>query len=626
MRHVMILALCAFATLGATAAQKLTGTPIGTENGWNYSTNSVEKDIASRLFDGDYNTYFATEERSYTWAGLDLGQPYVIKRVGWSPRNTSVGPDRVVLGVFQGANSPDFLDAIPLYIITEKGIRGAMSYADVDCSRGFRYVRYVGPSDARCNLSELEFYGDEGAGDDTRLYQLTNLPTVIVNTVGSQEPFDKETEIPGNIIILDDNKIDTEHAGGIRERGNSSRRFPKKPWRIKFEKKQSPLDAPAKAKKWTLINNYGDKSLMRNIVGFEIARRLKMKYVPYCRPVDVILNGEYKGCYQLCDQVEVNPGRVEITEMEVTDVRMPELGGGYLIEVDAYAEKEPPMTWFKSDKGVPVTIKSPKDDVMRPVHYGYAQTLFNNIEKALWNKSFTAADGYRSLLDIESVLAHFIVNETVGNPDTYWSVYMYKERGDDLFYTGPIWDLDLAFDNDKRLFPVGSDPRLLLERGDALCASGMDKFAKRVIFTDPSTKKDLQRIWSTARNCDGISVESLIRYIDDTEALLQESQHLNFMRWKILDKEVHENPRAAGSFEGEVEYLREYIRERIPNLDKPEQFDYDPTIGNVGIDDVNADRDAPVEYYNLQGMRVDNPADGLYIRRQGNTATKVLVK
>ena len=46
-----------------------------------------------------------------------------------------------------------------------------------------------------------------------------------------------------------------------------------------------------------------------------------------------------------------------------------------------------------------------------------------------------------------------------------------------------------------------------------------------------------------------------------------------------------------------------------------------------GIENVAAEAtDAPVEYFNLQGIRVENPANGLYIRRQGNTASKVIVK
>ena len=154
----------------------LSGTPFGSQS-VDYSTGlpTTSVNTPAEAFDGDLSTCFASYDRSRTYVGLDLGEPHVITRVGWSPRNDYYGPGRVVLGVFQGANSPDFMDAVPLYIITEVGVIGTMHHADVDCSLGFRYVRYVGPADARCNIAELEFYGHPGAGDDSHLYQFTCL-------------------------------------------------------------------------------------------------------------------------------------------------------------------------------------------------------------------------------------------------------------------------------------------------------------------------------------------------------------------------------------------------------------------------------------------------------------------
>lgn len=629
------------------ADEKLSGTPIGTERCWDYETNSLVMNTAYKLFDGNLDTYFATEARSYTWAGLDLGTPHVITRVGWSPRNDVQGEKRVLLGVFQGANSPDFLDAVPIYIITEKGKIGTISHGDVDCSRGFRYVRYVSTSDARCNMAELEFYGHEGEGDDSHLFQLTNLPTVVVNTVDSEEPYDKEHEITANIIIINDNKIDTDKPGGIRERGNGSREFPKKPWRLKFDKKQQVLDAPAKAKKWTLINNYGDKTLMRNIVGFEIARRLDMEYVPYCRPVDVILNGEFKGCYQLCDQVEVNPGRLEITEMAPEDIEGDALTGGYFIEIDAYAYQE--ISWFESERKIPVTIKSPKDDEITPEQTAYIKAYFNKMESALFSYKYTdPVVGYRSLLDIDSFVKHFIVNELVGNTDTYWSTYMYKDRGSDKFYTGPVWDMDLGFDNDNRTYPIIGQEAYLFNRNGTSAANEMRNFATRVLIHDTNTKNDISRIWSTARNSRDLSSESLNAFVDETAALLDASQKLNFTRWPILNQSVHQNPVHKGTYEGEVEHMKNYITVRMQHLDMPKLMNYDPTIG--GVEDVVEDSDISgsvsvsggciavagdiaFEVYTPAGVRCysgtgSTPpmAAGIYVVRGGNGACKVAVK
>lgn len=599
---LFLSALALMTTSPLMLAEKLGGTPIGTERGWNYETNQEEQNIAYKAFDGDLDTYFASctgdkpGERSYAWVGLDLGSPHVINRVGWSPRNAvGYGPNRVVLGIFQGANSPDFMDAVPIYMITEKGIIGQITYADVNCSRGFRYVRYVGPSDARCNIAEIEFYGEAGEGDDSHIYQLTNIPTVCINTRNGEIPYDKENEITSQITIIHNNKIDVENkAAGVRERGNASRNFPKKPWRIKFSKKQNVLGAPAKAKKWTLINNYGDKTLMRNVVAFEIARRVDMKYVPFCQPVDVIMNGEYKGCYQLCDQVEVNPGRVELTEMTTVDNSGNALTGGYFLEVDGYAAQEPEMGWFTADHNVPVTIKSPDSDVITSRQYNYIKDYFSTFTNGVYGGDYmTATAGYFSVLDIDSFLKYFIVSELSGNIDAFWSTYMYKERGSDKFYTGPAWDFDLAFENDTRVYPIAETGKyLFLSQTQNSSAAGDMKMIVNRIISNPTITTRLSQLWSTYRNSTNLTKESMEEYIDDMAATLDASQKINFMRWPILNEKVHQNPVVYGSYAGEVGAIKSYIKARFDQLDGERFMKYDPNYG--GVDNVEVDNTVAV--------------------------------
>ena len=119
----ILLSVIAFHSLEGFADNRLTGTVIGTQESVDYNTSAKSTTIntCADAFDGNLETYFASYDRSYTWAGLDLGSPHVITRVAWSPRNDSHGEERVVLGVFEGANSPDFMDALPIYIITVQG-------------------------------------------------------------------------------------------------------------------------------------------------------------------------------------------------------------------------------------------------------------------------------------------------------------------------------------------------------------------------------------------------------------------------------------------------------------------------------------------------------------------------
>lgn len=531
----------------------LTGDIIGTRYSVNYETGEQSETVNTKknVYDGNFDTYFASYDRSGTWVGLDLKEKHVITRIGYAPRTGQ--PGRVELAVIEGANKPDFSDALPIHIIKAPGIENKITTADISCSRGFRYVRYVTPNNVRCNLAELKFYGKKGEGDDSRLYQLTNLPTVVINTENSQEITSKENEITSTVYIISENgtKLLCDEDTGVRGRGNASWKFPKKPYRLKFSSKTSPLDAPAKAKKWTLISNYGDKTLMRNILAFETSRRLGLSYTPFCTPVDVILNGEYRGCYQLCDQVEAAEGRVEAKD-------------GYLIEIDAYANGE--ASYFYSSKGAPVTIKHPDEDDITPEQKKFITDFFNSMESAVFSQDFTNEEiGYRKYLDLESFLRYFIVGEFAGNTDTYWSVYMYKDNSTGKLYSGPIWDYDLAFENDRRTYPINNIGDFIFVSNGSAASGSVRDMVSRIIKNDPTARRRLTEIWDEACSKD-LTEASLISYTDEMAKTLDESQSLNFKRWPILDETVHENYVARGTYEAEVEAVKTYIRQRIVTL------------------------------------------------------------
>jgi len=322
-------------------------TIIGTRYSIDYSNSSMSSTINSitNAFDGDQSTFFASYVKSGGWVGLDLGEKHVITKVVFCSRAGNA--TRMQLGVFEGANTPDFMDAIPIFLITETPKDNIMTEFDINCSRGFRYVRYIGPNDAQCNIAEIEFHGYADEGDDSKLYQTTNLPDVIIHTLNAIDIVDpyKEVYRKGTIsIVSDDGETFFNEITEIRGRGNNSWTHPKKPYKLKLDKKTNLLGLPAKAKEWTLINNYGDKTLMRNYLAFDISRRFEMEYTPAIKLVNVYLNGEFKGCYQLCDHMEVNENRVNVEEMDSTETQQPNISGGYMLEIDVNADKE--ISWF----------------------------------------------------------------------------------------------------------------------------------------------------------------------------------------------------------------------------------------------------------------------------------------
>ena len=571
-----LLGLLVSLTLSA-ADGKLTGTPIGSSPSVEYVnfTATYTENQPKDAFDGDMNTFYASYERSYTWVGLDLGSRHVITRVGWSPRNDGLGPGRMVLGVIEGANQPDFMDALPLYLIDTTGTVGKVDHADVNCSLGFRYVRYIGPNDARCNISELEFYGHEGEGDSTALYRPTNLPCVVIHTKNNREPYDKVNYIESIVTIIGADGSILQDTAGLRLRGNASINFPKKPYRLKFNTKHKVLDSPAKAKNWTLINNYGDKTLMRNIVAFHVSEVCRMPYTPFCRPVDVLVNGEYKGCYQLCDKIEVKKGRVSIDEMTPTDLAGNALSGGYLWEIDGYANQEPSP--YYSPHGVPVTLHSPDNDEIVPAQRSYFENYYRTMENAVY-KSSANDTTWREYLDYTTFARYFLTNEVCGNPDMLWSCYMYKKRGDQKAYTGPVWDFDIAFDNDYRIYPASNHTQFIFAG-----ASNAETFTRHIVYADQRTRDEMTEYWHQARNL-GIDTLSLLTFVDNTARALDASQRLNFMRWPILSQNVHMNPVALGSYEAEVDRLKNFLCMRIDWMDRKLGYTRRPLEGSTAVD------------------------------------------
>ena len=487
---------------------------------------------------------------SSAWMGLDLGEPYVITKVAYSPRTGQA--ENALLTVVEGANKADFSDALPLVMIRERSEAGQLTELPVNFSRGVRYVRCIGPKDVYSTLDELVYYGRKGAGDDHQLYQITNLPTVVINTVNGKAITSKETYISSNVYVVSNEgkTLLATTETGIRGRGNASWGFPKKPYKLRFAKKQSPLGAPAHDRKWTLINNYGDKTLMRNILAFEVSRRVGMAYTPFCQPVDVLLNGVYQGCYQLCDQVEAGVNRVPAKP-------------GYLIEIDAYNYTE--AVNFQSKWGSPITVHYPQEDSITTQQLAFIKQYFGKMEDAVFASSFrNPKTGYRRYLDLDSFLKNFIVGEFCGNTDTYWSVYMYKDAADGVLFTGPAWDYDLAFENDNRTYPINQRSDFLYARAGSVASEAIRSTVNRIVKEDPEARARLVELWDQTRPL----LENLNEYVDSTAAVLDQSQQLNFKRWPILNVKVHQNPQAKGSYAAEVEVVKQYITGRLTRFDQ----------------------------------------------------------
>ncbi len=131
----------------------LSGTVIGTEGSYNNSDSTIDK-----VFDNDLDTFFDAPVGSGAWAGLDFGagSSHSIEQIKYCPRSSHFAY-RMVGGVFQGANQPDFSDAVVLASVGSEPPGGVLTLVASASTNAFRYVRYLSPDDGWGNVAEVQF-------------------------------------------------------------------------------------------------------------------------------------------------------------------------------------------------------------------------------------------------------------------------------------------------------------------------------------------------------------------------------------------------------------------------------------------------------------------------------------
>lgn len=278
----------------------------------------------------------------------------------------------------------------------------------------------------------------------------SSLARVYINTPNGVGITSKTTWLKDSSIrIIDENgEEDLNTTTSIRGRGNSTWGYPKKPYAIKLDSKSEVLGMP-KHKRWVLLANWMDRTLLRNDIAFEMGRRV-MEWAPRGKFVEVYLNGKHQGCYYLCEQIKVDKNRVNIDELDedsdFTDES--QVTGGYILEFDVYGPNDEINYFYTRIKNYPVTIKEPDEEVITSWEhsgYSYIQEYVNNIEQILDNdkSNLSQWNKIEKLIDIKSYIDWWLIHELAGNNEPLHpkSSYMYKKRNGKL-YAGPIWDFD----------------------------------------------------------------------------------------------------------------------------------------------------------------------------------------
>ena len=239
----------------------------------------------------------------------------------------------------------------------------------------------------------------------------------------------------------------------VRGRGHSTWTLEKRPFRITFAEK-TDLFGLGCGKNWALMANAYDISLLRNHIAGYIGSAMGLAYTPKFVAVDLVINGNYMGSYQLSPYVQIAENSLNIEKVKQDATDEPDISGGYLLDMAPYSV-EPEVNVITTRDGISFGIKTPNlSQYSEDMHAAqqaqrqYIQNLLQQVEDAIYGEKGISPSGthYSELMDVRSAAAYWLIQAFSVNGDAFRtsSTYLYKEKNQKLFW-GPLWDFDIAF-------------------------------------------------------------------------------------------------------------------------------------------------------------------------------------
>ena len=363
----------------------------------------------------------------------------------------------------------------------------------------------------------------------------------------------------------------------VRGRGNSTWGLPKKPYRIKFPVKFSPVGLDhAKAKSWVILAHDMDKSLLRNHLAFEISRILfnasenyhnegAVMFTPCSQFVNVYMNDDYHGVYQMSDQMEVAKGRIDIDRLKAVDGSdASKITGGYLVETNIHHDEGYPVS-FNSSRGIYMDHKYPKDDDCDIAQYRYMEDFIYKAESILYSYDFKDPQyGWRKWFDEKTLADYIIVKELAGDMDGYTSTYFYKRRGIDKIFFGPVWDVDKGWNNDKRT-PHGNTLSQLMIHGGFYMPPYINPDWFHRFWQDEEFRKFVGTRWAQKREA---LVSKVLSELNSMPMSMSKAIRANFSVWDFNYQYSNEANMPARTYELEIQRMKDLTVQRAELLDK----------------------------------------------------------
>ena len=433
------------------------------------------------------------------------------------------------------------------------------------------------------------------------------LPVLHIETEGRKEITSKEDYLNGTYYLDPMGASDVEAIGSkevpdsleIKGRGNYTwRDFDKKPYRLKLADKQ-PLMGLDKSKHFALLAHADDaknnKGFMRNTLGFYFSEQIGMAWTPKAKPVELVLNGDYKGLYFLTEHIRVDKDRVNIKEQEDNETDPEKITGGWLVEIDNYKE-DPQIRFIEGNTGeeMKITYKTPEE--LSSAQEKFLKEEMLRIDRLVYGDK--RSDELWKYLDMDALAKFYIVQEIMDNYESFHgSCYLYREMGEgEKWHFGPVWDFGSAFNRDKNQYIYQGDDVWHNHWIPEICK--FPKFMDRV-----------KELWQWLHY---YKYDSAYDYAEEFANHIAEAAKNDADRWK-------------GKYDANRDMMyrlqRTHRRLRIT-----EEWLVEKWGKGTDVENVETGLSSEAVYYNLQGMRVEKPVKGqVYIQVQGGKSKKVMM-
>lgn len=393
----------------------------------------------------------------------------------------------------------------------------------------------------------------------------SKLPIININTEGA---LSDDTKVVADFFVVDNlggnNSLkDTATIKGkakIKIRGSSSKALPKQSYLFKtyddsLSKKEISLLGLPKESEWVLYAPFIDYSLMRNVLGYKLHRKME-NYSPRTKYFHLIINNDYRGIYVLVERIKRGKNRINVAKQNKKTIDKDSITGGYIVKLDK-GKGEAWASAFKSniDSGFGKWFIHvyPKSKNLNQAQRDFIRGYIASFETALLN-----GGNWDDYIKTKSFIDYMIMMEVTKNVDGYrLSTFYSKDRGGKL-KADPLWDLNLSFGLTSYYDGYKTEGFMYKDKASP--------FWWQYFMQNPKFKKAFKARWKELRKT-VLSEKAINHAINEEVNLLQSDIHYNTEKWMSYKETSNWRKEDQTSFKGSISYLKNWIKKRNAYLD-----------------------------------------------------------